>query len=269
MVDMNVPRILFALSLGAALSSGCTAEVEFLDLRVEDITTSGAVVRFDTSVPTTCEVEYGTTGFNLLAEDPAMVGDELSTEHEVPLFDLAADTSYVFRARAEDEDEVVWLSEEGRFDTRPDDGEELTDVATLQMGASVTEVSSNFGGAADDEGWGANHAIDGLVATEWSSHGDGDGAWVEIDLGQERTFTEIGFRSRWMDDGSAIIEGVRLVLDGGTTILGPFETPDPMVTYRFELAAPATARRVRVEATSTTGGNTGAREIQLLAALEE
>jgi hypothetical protein len=67
-----------------------------------------------------------------------------------------------------------------------------------------------------------------------------------------------------MGDGSSIIRSFRLVIDGVT--VGPFSSPDPAQRYRFDLVPPVDAQVVRFEAVETTGGNTGAREIELLAA---
>ncbi|MBW2628499.1 MAG: hypothetical protein JRE45_12830, partial [Deltaproteobacteria bacterium] len=49
------------------------------------------------------------------------------------------------------------------------------------------------------------------------------------------------------------------------TMMGPFETPDPDQRYIFEIA-PIRAQRVRVEAVTTTGGNSGVKEIELFRA---
>ena len=46
-------------------------------------------------------------------------------------------------------------------------------LALMDNGASVSGVSSNFGGGADDSAFGASNALDGDPATERSSAGDG------------------------------------------------------------------------------------------------
>ena len=53
-----------------------------------------------------------------------------------------------------------------------------------------------------------------------------------------------------------------LIIDDGRLTLGPFATPDSNVEYSFEFETPVTANSVRVEAVTSTGGNTGAREIR-------
>ena len=51
-------------------------------------------------------------------------------------------------------------------------------------------------------------AIDGDLSSQWSSNGDGDKAWIEIDLGKEYPITTIGFLTRTMGT-SAQIESFR------------------------------------------------------------
>ena len=53
-------------------------------------------------------------------------------------------------------------------------------LAMADKGAHVSGVSSNYGSTFMDSAFGANNALDGNPSTEWSSQGDGDGAWIEI-----------------------------------------------------------------------------------------
>lgn len=130
-------------------------------------------------------------------------------------------------------------------------------VALLSAGAQIAGVSSNFGGGDNDSTWGANNAIDGDPATEWSSDGDGDDAWIEIELAQERTITAIGLWTRTMGS-SAQIESFRVRTGQGDT-LGPFELEGAANMEFF--AVQTRARRLRFEVASSSGGNTGAVEI--------
>lgn len=240
--------------------------VDFTEVRTEEISATRAVVRFNTSVPTTCEADYGLAPdmLNLTATDPNMADGELTVTHEVPLEDLMPDQLYYWRARATDADGVTSLSETFQFMTMPGmnagDGV-MTNVALAASGAGVMDVSSNFGGGSHDSTWGANKALDGMMATEWATAGDGDDAWLMVGFGQMRRLDQFTFRSRAMADGSSIIQSVRLVFDNGMT-MGPFMTPDPTQAYTFPFDPPVMAGSVRVEAVQTTGGNTGAREIQ-------
>ena len=248
-------------------STGTSSDVDFLQLRVEEISATRAVVRFATSEPTTCEAEYGTTpdALVLSATDPTMGEDPYGIDHNVPLEDLTPGTTYYYRARASTEDERTFFSGVQEFTTLEAPLSSSANIALLTAGTQVAEVSSNFGGATNDATWGANNAFDGLMTTEWATNGDGDAAAVSIEFGGERAISGFGFRSREMPDGSSIILQVRLVFEPGAVVLGPFETPDPKEFYRFNFEESITAQSVRIEAVATTGGNTGAREIQFFA----
>lgn len=275
-------RLLLAAGLAAAVLASCgdddsvlgneapvTLQVEFQDLRVEEISAQRAVVRFSTTLPTTCEVEYGLTAadLDLSAQDPTMGPAGLFIDHEVSLEGLRPGTEYHFRARSTTAEGANFRSEVLTFTTLDAAADilQLLNVATIAQGASVTHVSSNFGGAANDQTWGAHNAVDGDMGTEWATDGDGDEASITIELTSEQTLRRFLFRSRKMPDGSSIITSVQLVVGQGTgrRTIGPFETPDPDVAYTFDLEPPLITRVVTVEAVTTTGGNTGAREIQL------
>lgn len=260
-------------------SAGPASEesVEFTDLRAEDITATSAMVRFNTSLPTTCEAQFGLaeSALDQVATDP-MMGDAMALEHGVPLEGLAPATTYYYRAQATDEAGHTFLSDLRQFatlslDEMPEPGSigdpaGLVNVGTLAEGSSVVAVSSNFGGGMISSTWGGDKAFDGDMASEWSTNGDGDNAFIEVDFGRQRTLSRFGFRSRKMADGSSIITSLRLIISSGdasaSLVKGPFQTPDPDQTYLFDFAAPVTARRIRLEAVTTTGGNTGAKEIQ-------
>lgn len=248
---------------GSSVAGEPEPSVEFLNMRVEDVASTRAVIRFDTSRPTTCEVEWGLSmdAMTTTATDPNMEPGTFAEEHEVPLEDLSPDTMIFFRAKATDPMGNTYYSEAMSFRTEMGDGGPArANVALLSMGSRIVDKSSNFGNVADDSTWGANNAIDGSMSTEWSSNGDGDDAWLSIDFGQMRDLEAFGFRSRKMTDGTSIITSVRIIFDEQTT-MGPFATPDPDQRYVFEIT-PTRAQRVRVEAVSTTGGNTGVKEIE-------
>ncbi len=246
--------------------------IEFLNVRIEQLTDARAVARFETNYPSSCEAIYGTAADALdnTATDPDMPEGELSEDHTVPLEDLAPTTRYYWRAKATNADSEEFTSELFEFETLAGDASagdaagSLWNVALAEHGTTITAVSSNFGGGDLDSSWGGNNTIDGKMATEWATNGDGDGAFIELDFGQERQLNGFGFRSRMMTDGTSIIERVELRFE--STTLGPFDTPDPDELYVFQFDAPVSSRSVRVEAVQTTGGNTGAKEIQFLSA---
>ncbi len=278
---MKLPWMMFLMSAGVFLNCGNddsspsapldSSDVGFTNLRVEDITAKRAVVLFTTSQPTTCFVEYGTAADSLdkVATDPSMGVDDFRVEHTVTLEDIIPATTYYYRGLVTTEYGDTFYSSVAQFTTLPDTVSiTLTNIALLSMGTKVADVSSNFGNGDNDSAWGANKAIDGLMATEWSSSGDGDNAFITLDFGQVRTVASFGFRSRQMADGSSIITSVRLIFDG-KEIAGPFETPNPDVTYVYELDPHINAKTVRVETLSSTGGNTGAKEIQFFSDIQD
>ncbi len=248
------------------------SEIVFSDFSLHHNSTQSVEISFITSAPSTCEILYGLSDDDLsqLASDPAMMPGDLSTEHNVPLEGLTPNTLYYYQARATDEVGATYFSQLRTFTTEQETEESATqsNVALLSMGTTVVDVSSNFGGAENDESWGANQAIDGSFSSEWSSDGDGDAAYLTLDLGQQRLITGFGIRSRKMMDGSAIITSVQLIFEESTT-LGPYAMPDPQELYLFDFDEPIAAQLVRVEILSSSGGNTGLKEIQLFAAIEE
>jgi hypothetical protein len=257
-------RWIFAL-LPLAVACGEETEVTFSPFRVEELGSTRALIRFTTSIPTSCVIEYGLepAALTKTATDPDMRPGETRSDHEVPIEDLTPSTTYHFRAKVTDEDERIFYSQLSSFTTLTSTKtEQGRNVALLAAGARVAMVSSNWANAPNDGSFGANHAIDGLMATEWSTNGDGDDAFIVLELGAEASVNRIAFRSREMTDGTSIVRKIRVEPEGGAP-LGPFDTPEPSVRYVFDLTSPVRAQRWKISAVETTGGNTGAREIEL------
>ena len=63
----------------------------------------------------------------------------------------------------------------------------------------MVDVSSEF-----SAGFAAELAVDGDLATEWSTSGDGDDGTITIDLGAARDIAGVEFVTRSMADGTAI-----------------------------------------------------------------
>ncbi len=262
--------ILAAFGLAAACDGGDAEEgpISFTELRIEEIGATRAVVRFTTSPATECEAEFGPAAGALegRARDPDMAPGETALEHEVALEDLIGATTYDVRARATTPGGTTTYSPTVTFGTLgagPDPTADLRNVALLAAGATVVEVSSNWNGGAADSSFGIDHAFDGAMATEWSSNLDGDDAHAVLRLAAAETLTQVGYRSRMMIDGSSIVESFELTID--STTYGPFATPNPAERYVFALVPAPTTTEVRFDAVTTTGGNTGAKEIQLFA----
>lgn len=249
-------------------NSATTTAISFENLRVEEISARRAVIRFQTSSPTTCEAEYGLAEDSLVntTTDPSMEDGAFEFEHEVPIEDLSPETVYYYRARATDTTGSTVYSDVRQFTTLSSTAAtEFTNVATLSRGAAISEVSSNFGMGGNSSTWGANNAIDGSMSSEWATNNNGDNAYLVIDLGQTFSLLGVGFRSRKMSDGSSIITSFKLIFDNQAE-LGPFATPDPDKVYSFDFTSPIASQTVRFEAVTTSGGNTGARAIQLFIA---
>jgi hypothetical protein len=235
---------------------------EFVDVRPDSFT-----VRLQTRIPVACAAVYGeTTAYGNVATDTDMAGAGHQDHHPVSS-GLKPDTLYHIRFQGSGPDGTLYVSEDFTFRTPPatttskPTKPEGRNVALASAGARVKAVSSHYGGGDMNSAYGANKAIDGNVSTEWSSNGDGDKAWIEIDLGKEYRLTAIGFRTRTMGT-SAQIERFQVITDKGEK-LGPFELPDAQAVYYFPVTA--TARALRFEVMKSSGGNTGAVEIEVYA----
>ncbi len=262
--------LIFALTLASCAPRAATApEVTvrpITDILVSgpeftDIGTETATVLVETNIPVACAVVYGTTpAYGQIAVDSDMAGGG-HTDHHPLLTGLKPDTVYYTRLQGVGPDGTLYRSEEYTFRTPPAGAqvEDLSNLAFTASGARVVGVSSNYGGGADDSSFGALNAIDGNPATQWSSNGDGHQAWIEIELAAEMHVTRVGFWTRTMGS-SAQIESFQIVTDKGETI-GPFSLSDASQVFYFD--ADFVAQRLRFEAVTTSGGNTGAIEIEV------
>jgi hypothetical protein len=91
---------------------------------------------------------------------------------------------------------------------------------------------------------GGNRQLDRALHT---TRGDGDDAWVEIDLGASVRVSEVLFGTRSMSDGSSITETFSLTVDG--TERSTFSA-DELVKVDSE------ARILRFDVVTSSGGNT-------------
>ena len=107
--------------------------------------------------------------------------------------------------------------------------------------------------------FGANNALDGDSSTQWSSQGDGDGAWIEIELARTTHVTSLGFWTRTMGTSAQILSF--RVITGSGEVFGPFTLDDASSVHYFDVDL--TAKSLRFEAVESSGGNTGAVEIEV------
>ncbi len=220
-------------------------------------------VHIQTNIPVACAVVYGeTTGYGGIVTDPNMAGGAITDHHPI-LNGLKPDTLYHSRLQGSDAAGTLYVSDDYTFRTPPLSASAQAkpqgkNVALIANGAKVSGVSSNYGGGDNTSAYGANNAIDGNPATQWSSNGDGDKAWIEITFAAPTHLTQIGFRTRTMGS-TAQIEQLQVSTADGK-IFGPFDLPDANQVYYFPLDA--TTQTLRFQALKSSGGNTGAAEIE-------
>jgi hypothetical protein len=231
------------------------------ELAVTNFASDGsATLPIETSVPVACTVVFGTTpDFGQLSLDQDMAGGTHSV-HNPLLSNLESETTYYFRVQGVDDLGVLYISDIMTF-TTPNFEEmasSTTNLASPALGATIIDYSSAFGGAAIDERWGAASAFDDNPNTQWSSAGDGDGAWVEVELANRARIDSVMFWSRAMSDGSAVTLEFTIETGEGE-MYGPFELPDTSQAYEFDVEIEA--QTLRFNLMNTTGGNTGAVDI--------
>jgi F5/8 type C domain len=215
-----------------------------------DPTGTTARLEVDTTIPVACNVIFGTDdNFGSIAVDSDMQGGA-HDDHGPLMTGLEPDTEYQYILQGSDESGRIYRSDIMTFRT--------PSAADNGLGENLAPTGTITGSSSDfSSGFAAANAIDGDIGTEWSSAGDGDDAWIEIDLGESRDVAAVSFRTRSMTDGTAITETFTVTVDG--TELGPFTAGnDPVV-----LDETVTGQVFRFDADSTTGGNTGATEIEI------
>jgi hypothetical protein len=214
-----------------------------------------AVLQLETGPPTVCAIAYGrTASLGSIADDPDMGGTAI-THHTVILSGLAPGATYRFRLTATDAQGIVFQTKQlGTFTTPRSVGALGPDIA---VGAKVVAVSSQWSSA-----FKAANAFDGNLSSEWASAGDGNRAFITIDLGRDREIGGVSFITREMSDGSSITRTFAVVVDGGRRY-GPFPAgnlADPRIAR-----VSFTGRLLRFDVVTSSGGNTGASEIEVYA----
>lgn len=266
MTQRQQGRLTVLVGILAVVTAACTSGQPSSDVEVrpiEEILASDIEVTPDpsgtvanltvaTEVPVACAVIYGADEtFGSIAVDQDMDGGA-HRDHAPLLTGLQPDTEYRYLLQGSDTAGRLYRSQTMTFSTPPAaPSDQGTNVAA---GATVSGVSSEFSDA-----FVAEQAIDGDLGTAWATAGDGDDAWIEIDLGTIVDLSAVRLRSRSMTDGTAIIEQYTVTVDGAEP-LGPFDAgadEDDLA----ELVV--SGQRVRFDAVTTTGGNTGAVEIEV------
>jgi hypothetical protein len=249
----GVLSVAILLVLGIVAQAGAAAIEPFSAIQASPVVISpdasgrSAVLEVETSRDVACSVVYGETdAFGLIAVDNDMDGGA-HADHQPVMGGLTPDTEYQYRLQGTAPDGTIYVSEVMSFRTPP---EPLGGPPNLALGAAISGVSSEFSAS-----FAASNAFDGDATTEWSTQGDGDDAWVEIDLGSPQAVSEVLFRTRSMGDGSSITDTYALTADGAA--IGEFSADVPA-------AVQITAQVLRFDVVSSSGGNTGAVEILVL-----
>jgi len=224
------------------------------------------IFRVVTTEAMICSITWGPTEeLGNQNNDLAMNGTGI-IEHNVLLPGAEPGMTYFFRVQGATAEGQLFQSELATF-TLPiidpaggdEDMEEEAHGDNLAIGGSVVEVSSEF-----SAGFAGQNAIDDDLATEWASAGDGDDAFLTIDLCSVQEVACVEFITRSMTNGTAITNQFFVVVGDGDR-LGPFATGNP-ATPSFN-AVTFTGRIIRFEIDTSTGGNTGAVEARVFAPL--
>ncbi|MGH9132644.1 MAG: discoidin domain-containing protein [Ilumatobacteraceae bacterium] len=262
--------VLLAAGCGSGDDSGASAgdvrpfaEVQADEFAFEADPTNAerGIFRVSTTEPMICAIVWGETeDLGRLNNSLAMNGTGI-VEHDVFLPGALPGRTYYFRVQGSTEDGTLYQSDMATF-TIPEsqapvpagDADRGENVA---LDAMVADVSSEF-----SEGFAATNAIDDSGTTEWATAGDGDDAFIVLDLGQERDIAGVEFITRSMLDGTAVTETFTVSVDDAEP-LGPF----PAGTAVEPNFAPldTAGRVVRFDVDTSTGGNVGAVEIRVLA----
>lgn len=272
MYRLHLTVLLLSLGLVAAACStvGTTDSVRpFEDVQASEMVFENdptfpgrGIFRVETTEPMICAIVWGESeALGRFNNSLDMNGTGI-VDHNVLLPEAEPGVEYSYRVQGSTADGVLYQSEVMTFvlpetdsdtgsGTMPEHGDNLA------LKATVTDVSSEF-----SDSWAAPNAIDDDLNTEWSTAGDGDAAFLTIDLGEEKEVAGVEFLTRTMTDGSAITTSFHVVVDGSDR-LGPFDAGNP-ANPAFNVAE-FTGRILRFEVETTTGGNTGAIEIRVFA----
>ncbi|CAN5528763.1 hypothetical protein BH23ACT3_BH23ACT3_06770 [soil metagenome] len=218
------------------------------------------IFRVETTEPMICAIVWGETEtLGRFNNSLAMNGTGI-INHDVFLPEVVPGDMYFFRIQGSTADGTLYQSDLDTF-TIPvietgggDDTAEFGE--NLALGATVAEVSSEFNAS-----FAAANAIDDSGTTEWSSAGDGDDAFITLDLGAEREIAAVQYITRSMLDGSAIAETFTVTIDDAS--FGPFPAGTPVEPNTA--AVQAVGRTVRFDVETSTGGNIGAVQVRVLA----
>lgn len=230
-------------------------------------------VNFTTTAPGFCQVLIGTKSgvYDQVALESMPNGPH--QEHVTTVTGLKPNTEYRYKINFTTADGTISQSKEATFTTPANmaaakdvtqaSNPEGTNVASLANGGRILGVSSNYSNAANNEMWGAEKAIDGDLSSEWSTAGDGNNAWIEIGFNQPYNVTSIGLWTRTMGTSAEINKFKVTTKDGKE--LGTYSLNGATEMQYFNIETPVKTDALRFEVVESSGGNTGAVEIEVYA----
>ncbi|MDC3411945.1 discoidin domain-containing protein [Terrihalobacillus insolitus] len=255
------------------VESRSPSEIRVLDTEGIEFTNQDnkTIVSFTTEQPGFCQVLIGTEEgqFDRVAVESMPEGPH--KEHYNVVEGLEQNTQYTYKINFTNSNGEPSQSKVATFNTAKNENVETDNmqgmepdgqnIALLANGGQVLGVSSNFGGASNDQTWGAEKAIDGDPSSEWSSAGDGNEAWIEVGFNQSYRINTIGFWTRTMENSAEIKQIKVATLDGKE--VGTYTLNGPDQIQYFEFDTPVEADGLRFEVVDSSGGNTGAVEIEI------
>ncbi|MDH3306801.1 MAG: discoidin domain-containing protein, partial [Acidimicrobiia bacterium] len=198
------------------------ADIQDGDIVIEaDSSGAGAVLRVNTTIDVACAVAFGPTNqLGSLATDSDMAGGGHAV-HQPLMRGLVSGATYFYRLQGIGPQGELYQSEVMQFTYVAAEG---TGTAAVDPPAPNVASLGRVTGASSEysDAFAARNAIDEDLATEWSSAGDGDDAFIVLEFDDLMIVQGVGFRSREMTDGTAITLSFTVTVDGGTTY-GPFE----------------------------------------------
>lgn len=262
LLSLTLPMALLTVACGSSGGTNVRPIEDALSGSIEivELTDSGAAVQVTTDVDMMCSVVYGLDdSYGGQTTDPGM-GVMSHRQHFAPMRGLEPDTEYHFRVQGTADDGTIYASEDLTFRTLPADDQAAdagANVATAEAGARIVDVSSSFSDA-----WSGPNAIDDDTSTEWSSTGDGDDAFITVELAGMYDIAGVGLWTRTMGTTAQISRFQ--VVTGDGSVFGPFDVPDASEMYVFPVST--TAQELRFEVVESSGGNTGVVELAAFAA---
>ena len=142
----------------------------------------------------------------------------------------------------------------------------LRNIASVSQGAFVLDVSSSY-----SEAYLASNAIDEDPSTQWSSKGDGDDAYITIQLPFPSNIVSVDFHTRTMGTSAQIAKysvEAGNIFDNLEVVAKSCVVPDATKSYRCDLdlndendllsGGMRNVTLVSFKVTDSSGGNTGA-----------